>query len=126
MNPIIDAIRKSWFEDQDRIDSLIASVYMFGTFDAHTGVTDELISGGKLSLIRDEELKKYLTGWSDNYKVGSREKSPLKQNISDLNLLRFENILWVHKMNNDFVTLNEQNVSEYIEKTLELIESNIN
>ena len=168
---LINLIRiETWFEDQDRIDSLIASIYMFGTFDAHTGVTDELISGGKLSLIKDEKLKKHLTGWSgmlkdsqedyeiriqlysfilipeflnhftlangdmyldfsnwsDNYKVGSREKSPLKQNVSDLNLLRFENILWVHKMNNDFVTLNEQNLKEYIETTIELIESNIN
>jgi hypothetical protein len=43
MNSIVDAIRKNWADDQDRIDSLIASVYMFGIFDAHTGVKDELI-----------------------------------------------------------------------------------
>ena len=39
----VDAIRTNWSDDQVRIDSLITSVYMFGTFDAHTGVIDELI-----------------------------------------------------------------------------------
>lgn len=168
---MINHIRsENWSEDHDRIDSLIARVYMFGTFDAHTGVTDELISGGKLSLLTDEKLKKQLTGWSgilknsqedyeirlqlysfilipeflkhftlangdryvdfsswsDDYKVRYGGKSPFKQDLSNINLLRFENILWVHKVNNDFVNLNEQNMREYIGTTLELIESNIN
>ena len=58
---MIDLIRgKDWYKDPDRVDSLVARVYSFGTFDAQTGYTDELISAGKLSLLRDEKLKKQL------------------------------------------------------------------
>ena len=42
-----------------------------------------------------------------------------------MNLLEFENILWMYKMNNDFVNLNELNMKEYIQVTIELIEKNI-
>ena len=62
---MIDLLRsEDWLENPDLIDSLVARVYMFGTFDAQTGITDELISAGKLSLLTDDKLKKKLTGWS--------------------------------------------------------------
>ena len=66
------------------------------------------------------------SSWSDSYAVPLRGKSPFEHNASDMNLLKFENIFWVHKVNNDFVNLNELNMKEYIEETLELIELNIN
>ncbi|RKZ66188.1 MAG: hypothetical protein DRQ44_07080 [Gammaproteobacteria bacterium] len=167
---MIDLLRsEDWQKGHDLIDSLVARIYMFGTFDAQTGISDELISAGKLSLLTDARLKKKLTGWSgilhnaqedydirlqlysfilipefikyftlangdwymdfsswsDSYVVPLRGKSPFDHNTSDMNLLEFENILWVHKVNNDFVNLNEYNMKDYIEKTLELIELNI-
>jgi len=167
---MIDLLRtEDWRKDHDLIDSLVARVYMFGTFDAQTGISDELISAGKLSLLTDARLKKQLTGWSgilqnaqedydirlqlysfilipefikhftlangdryvdfsswsDSYAVPLRGKTPFSHNTSVMNLLEFENILWVHKLNNDFVNLNELNMKEYIEEILELIESNI-
>ena len=167
---MIDLLRiEDWRKDHDLIDSLVARIYMFGTFDAQTGISDELISAGKLSLLTDTRLKKQLTGWSgilhnaqedydirlqlysfilipefikhftlangdryvdfsswsDSYLVPFRGNSPHEHNTSDMNLLEFENILWVHKVNNDFVNLNELNMKEYIEETLELIELNI-
>lgn len=39
-------------------------LYLTPTFNASTGVTDELLSSGKLYLIRNQELKTYLTNWS--------------------------------------------------------------
>jgi len=167
---MMDLIRmEDWEEDPDLIDSLITSIYMFGTFDARTGVSDEIISAGKLSLLQDEKLKKLLTGWSgvlknaqedydirlqlysfvlipefikyfslangdqyldfsswsDSYRVHARSKSPFKHNTTGIDRREFENILWVHKANNDFVNLNELNMKKYIEEILELIELNI-
>ncbi|NND95253.1 MAG: hypothetical protein HKN45_10330 [Flavobacteriales bacterium] len=52
------------FDDSRNIDSLLNAVYMFGSFDAQTGIVDEVISSGKLSIIQDSELRDRLTSAS--------------------------------------------------------------
>lgn len=52
------------FDDMDRTDSLLAVAISWASFDAQMGVTNELINAGKISLIRDQNLKNKLTGWS--------------------------------------------------------------
>jgi hypothetical protein len=37
---------------------------MFGSFDAQSGLIDEVISSGKLSIIKDIELRNRLTSFS--------------------------------------------------------------
>ena len=139
---MIDLLRtEDWRKDHDLIDSLVARVYMFGTFDAQSGILqnaqeDYDIRLQLYSFILIPEFIKHFTlangdrymdfsSWSDSYAVPLSGKTPFSHNTSDMNLLEFENILWVHKVNNDFVNLNELNMKEYIEETLELIESNI-
>jgi hypothetical protein len=51
------------FDDLNLTDSLLAVAMSWGTFDAQTGVTNEIINAGKISLLRDSDLKNQLTGW---------------------------------------------------------------
>lgn len=48
----------------EEIDSLVALVMYFASFDAHSGSIDETIASGKLSILKDKELRSRLTGWS--------------------------------------------------------------
>ncbi len=63
----------AWYQllDKDRLnyspektDRLIGQAYNFATFDARTGVIDEIIASGSLRLIRDEKLKFMISQWS--------------------------------------------------------------
>ena len=65
------------------------------------------------------------SSWSKNYKAKKRNRSPFKQNTENINLLELENILWQHKLNNDFVILNELEMQVFINETSKFIESNI-
>ena len=46
------------------LDSLIVGLTLFSTFDAATGVVDEIINSGKLAVIADQDLRTKLTHWS--------------------------------------------------------------
>ena len=48
----------------EETDSLIGHAFNFATFDARTGVIDEIIASGSLKLIRDEKLKFMISQWS--------------------------------------------------------------
>lgn len=52
------------FDEMVITDSLLAVSLSWGSFDAQTGVTNEIINTGKISLLRDTDLKNQLTGWS--------------------------------------------------------------
>jgi len=52
------------FSNTKYLDSLLNAVYMFGSFDAQTGLVDEVISSGKLSIISDKSLRDRLTSIS--------------------------------------------------------------
>ncbi len=46
-----------------KLDSLFIQVFSYGSFDASTGTLDEIISTGKLRVIRDHSLRNMLTQW---------------------------------------------------------------
>ena len=47
-----------------KIDSLMGTALDFATFDARLGVVNDVISSGKLELIRDEDLRLLLNQWT--------------------------------------------------------------
>lgn len=48
----------------EKTDSLIGHAYNFATYDARSGVMDEIIASGSLRLIKDEKLKFMISQWS--------------------------------------------------------------
>lgn len=170
INGLVELIRSdAMFEDTRKLDSLLTALHMFGSFNARTGFTDEIISSGKLSILRDQELKKQLTvqssrlinahedyalrdiqytdrlvpiliahfplsnadhfidfsSWSESYVSRKFSKSPFEVKTEGLNKMAFENTLWMFKMNNDFVGLNEIKIKDYLTSTLSIINRNI-
>ena len=157
------------FANSRYVDSLLYVVYMFGSFDAQTGLIDEVISSGKLSIIKDPELRNRLTSfsgtldnaeedyiirqnhymdqvtpylskylplvnydrymdfssWSDSYKTKRLSESPFKAKYNEIDLLHFENMIYTHKLNNDFVNLNESELRTFFVETLEIINNNL-
>jgi hypothetical protein len=142
---------------------------MFGSFDAQTGLVNEVISSGKLSIIKDTELRSRLTGvsgildnleedyiirsnyymdhvnpflskyisvinqdkfmdfsgWSETYESNKLSDSPFKQKYNEIDLLQLENLLAIHKLNNDFVNLDESDLKKFFIETLEIININL-
>ena len=50
--------------ESEKMDSLITRMVLFSSFDASTGVVDEIINSGKLPIISDRTLRTRLTRWS--------------------------------------------------------------
>ena len=50
--------------DEKKIDSLVMALYAWTSFDAVTGVLDEIINSGKLRVIQDDSLRFNLSKWS--------------------------------------------------------------
>ena len=157
------------FANSRYLDSLLNAVYMFGSFDAQTGLIDEVISSGKLSIINDTELRDRLTSisglldnleedyiirsnfymdhiipylsyyiplanqnqfmdfssWSDSYNTIELSESPFKPKYDEIDFLQFENLFTTHKLNNDFVTLDESGLKEFFIQTLAIINNNM-
>ena len=157
------------FNNQRYVDSLLYVAYMTGSFDAQTGLINEVISSGKLSFINDIELQNRLTrvsgilnnaeedyqirmdyymqqiipylskyftlvnqdqyidfsSWSDTYKTRKLSQSIFKPKYDEIDLLQFENLIAMHKLNNDFVNLNESGLRIFFEETLEIINNNL-
>ncbi|MDX1591199.1 MAG: hypothetical protein R3283_04515 [Balneolaceae bacterium] len=59
---LLDANRVNY--SPEKTDSLIGHAFNFATFDARTGVIDEIIASGSLKLIKDEKLKFMISQWS--------------------------------------------------------------
>ena len=167
---IINLIRSDApFNDTDYFVSPLYVSYLFGTFDAQTGIVDEIISSGKLSIIKDQLLRDKLTSisgmldnaeedyeirgyyyiheilpylskffplvnfdrymdfssWSNTYKTTRLSKSTLKAKYNEVDLLMLENLIYQHKLNNDFVNLNESEMEWFFKETLEIIKENL-
>ncbi len=45
------------------LDSLFMGLFSYASFNASTGVLNEIISSGKLRVIKDDSLRNMLTGW---------------------------------------------------------------
>jgi hypothetical protein len=167
---LIDLIRtENPFENYRYVDSLLYVVYMFGSFDAQTGLVDEVISSGKLSIIKDSGLRNRLTSvsglinnaeedyeiradyymdqiipylskyiplvnkdqymdfssWSDTYKTKKLSESTFIAKYDEIDLLQLENLIAIHKLNNDFVNLNESELRTFFIETLDIININM-
>jgi len=151
------------------VDNLLYKVSMSGSFDAQTGLINEVISSGKLSYIKDPDLRNRLTSvsgildnaeedyeirmdyymeqvipylskyfqlvnqdqymdyssWSETYKTRKLSESPFKAKYDEIDLLLFENLIAMQKLNNDFVNLNESKLRTFFEETLEVINNNL-
>ncbi len=166
----IELIRtKHPFTNQRYVDSLLYGLYMYGSFDAQTGLIDEVISSGKFSFIKDKQLIDRLTSisgildnaeedykirkdhymgqitpylskyfrlvnsdrlmdfssWSDTYKPKKLSESIFKAKYSEIDLLKLENLIFLHKVNNDFVLLNESKLKDFFTETLKIIDKNL-
>ena len=57
-------IDKTKSVNPQKIDSLMGTALDFATFDARLGVVNDVISSGKLELIKDEDLRLLLNQWT--------------------------------------------------------------
>jgi len=158
------------FANQNYFDSLMYSSYMFGTFDAQTGLVEEVISSGKLSVLSDADLRNRLTSisglldnleedyiirvnyymnqivayltkylplsnwdsysdyssWSESFQIKKLTKSPLRAKYGEIDLLQLENFYYHHKINNDFVNLDEYELRVFFKETLDIINESLN
>jgi hypothetical protein len=167
---LLDHIRtEDPFNNLRYVDSLLYKAAMGGSFDAQAGIINEVISSGKLSFIKDTELRNRLTSvsgildnaeedynirtnyymeqvipylskyftlvnqeqfidfssWSETYKTRKLSESPFKAKYDEIDLLQFENLIAMQKLNNDFVNLNESKLRTFFEETLEVIDNNL-
>ncbi len=75
------------------------------------------LANGELTKKLDFDKKKYLNAY--------KEKSPFKLNLSQSDLMEFENQVWHHKHNHDYVVINELNVRDFINTTLKMINQDL-
>ncbi len=168
---LTDMIRSNRLnEESNKLDSLLLKAQIFYTFEPKRGVVDEIISSGKLNIIKNDSLRTYLTGWTgtilnaeedigyryDNYHQNLipflsknfplsngelfkeildeeaevfisnyEEASNFKVNFNNLNLIEFENAIWLHKNNNDFVIYEYSKMVKEINFIIDVIEQEL-
>ncbi len=71
------------------------------------------------------ELSKVLEFDKSNYLVTYKEKSPFKPNLNKSDLMEFENQIWHHKHNHDYVVINELIIRDFINATIEMMEEEL-
>ena len=65
------------------------------------------------------------SGWSKTYESNKLDNSPLEQKYEEIDLLQFENLFAIHKVNNEFVNLDENDLKEFFTQTLVIINNNL-
>lgn len=71
------------------------------------------------------DLTKKLPFDRKNYLKNYQEKSPFKFKLSEQEYLEFENQIWHHKHNNDYVSINELNLKDFLNTTLKMIKEEL-
>lgn len=71
------------------------------------------------------ELTKKLPLDKSNYLTTYKEKSPFKFNLPKEDLMEFENQIWHHKHNQDYVVINELNLKDFILTTITMLEKEL-
>lgn len=71
------------------------------------------------------ELTKKFEFDERNYLRTYEEKSPFKLNLSQEDLMEFENQVWHHKHNHDYVVINEFNVRDFVTATIKIIDEDL-
>lgn len=156
-------------QKSDLVDELIIAIGNFYSFDARIGVSSEIVNSDKLSILKNEDLRRQLGNWltiivdaeedilfrSDNYTINLmpflmkrfplangeltkdlpldqknrletyNEKSPFKFDLPQEELMEFENQIWHHKHNQDYVYINELNLKDFILNTIDMIEKEL-
>ncbi|MDH7914454.1 DUF6090 family protein [Winogradskyella sp. SYSU M77433] len=156
-------------KNSQKVDELLIAIGNFNSFDARTGVSNEIVNSDKLSYLKNEELRRQLSNWlttivdceedilfrSDNYTINLipflmkrfplangeltkklafdknnyleayKESSPFKYNLPQEDLMEFENQIWHHKHNQDYVAVNELNLKDFILTTIDMIEKQL-
>ncbi len=72
------------------------------------------------------ELTKKFSFDKNNYLETYKEKSPFEFDLSQKDLMEFENQVWHHKHNHDYVVINELNIRDFIRTTIKMIEEELN
>lgn len=153
-------------ENTAELDSLIVGLGLVSSFDAFRGVVDEMISSGKLEVIKNDSIKKLLTTWIsdlenqkldvkwavDNYNMNLMpflithfplangdlyksyfnaevkmfsKPSPYTPDYSKINSLVFENQIWNHKHNIDFIIDKDINLQKLVNYIIEKLSKEI-
>ena len=71
------------------------------------------------------ELTKYLPIDKSNYLETYKEKSPFRMTLAKEDVMEFENQVWHHKHNQDYVVINELNLKDFILTTINMIEKEL-
>lgn len=71
------------------------------------------------------ELSKKLPFDKKNYLKTYEEKSPFEYKLSENDLMEFENQVWHHKHNHDYVFINDLNTRDFINTTIKIIEEEL-
>jgi hypothetical protein len=164
---ITELIRKEKIEEYHKeLDSLLGRMGLIASFDANTGVTDQIISSGNLNILRNETLREKLTNWLaqvknqkleisftvDNYNFNLMpyllkyfplsnaelyktprnpkiqiyiEQSRFNANMNAIDLMQFENVIWHHKHNIDFVLMADFDLLDSAEQIQNIISSEL-
>jgi hypothetical protein len=72
------------------------------------------------------ELSKKFEFDKSNYLVTYKDKSPFRMNLNMNELMEFENQIWHHKHNHDYVVINELIIKDFINSTIKMIEEELN
>ena len=151
------------------VDQLLVNIGGFNSFDARIGITGEVVNSGKLSILKNDEIRTKLGNWltliadceedilfrSDNYTmnlmpflmkrfplsngeltkklefdksnylVTYEKKSPFKLNLSSEDFMEFENQVWHHKHNHDYIVINELNLRDFINTTIQMLDKEL-
>ncbi|WP_221898685.1 DUF6090 family protein [Robiginitalea sp. SC105] len=71
------------------------------------------------------ELTKKLDFDRNNYLETYQEASPFQFDLPKEDFMEFENQIWHHKHNHDYVVINELNLKDFIKSTLQMIEGEL-
>ena len=65
---ILQMIQEGKFNvPRDTLEKLISNIFINPTFDASNSVTEELINSGKLYIIQNRNLRRYITEWNSQF-----------------------------------------------------------
>lgn len=67
-----------------------------------------------------------LNGSVENYHMVKLDSSPFTPNYESINLIEFENLLWQHKTDNEFIIMLETELQKSTEKITNMIEDELN
>jgi hypothetical protein len=68
------------------------------------------------------DLTKKMEFDKSSYLVTYKEKSPFRLKLSLEDYMQFENQVWHHKHNHDYVVINELNIRDFVSSTVKMIE----